>query len=280
MVGPELFARALTGSQISDQFGNSWQYHSRSDNHSKIACGALLLDLLNNCPLLASHARDGKIVFGINHEMRDFKTARQKNLDLIICTPKASAASDSTLSAYFDKYKILLTPHEQGILAGLPVIRSADVGSVFVAVEAKAAMTAHVKALPRLYDELNSSHLAIHGSAESAIAVGLAFVNVSPTFASSDRNKFDLTKLGPQVTAHRQPHDARRTIDKLLELPRRTHQGSEGFDALGIVLVDFANDGSKVSIVEDPKELDTRGLDYAQMVHRVSSLYATNFREI
>src|ERR1700722_14571492 len=37
---------------------------------------------------------------------------------------------------------------------------------------AEAAMTAFIRALPRLYDELNSSHLCTHGASRQALAVG------------------------------------------------------------------------------------------------------------
>ena len=45
-------------------------------------------------------------------------------------------------------------------------------------------MTAHGKALPRLHDELNSSHLTIHGASDYAIAAAFALVNAAATFVS------------------------------------------------------------------------------------------------
>jgi len=87
MDGPKILAKSMSTPQVTDQFGNLWQYHSRSDQHSKVACWALLFDLLHHCPLLRHHIKVGKIGFGINHEMRDFKNNRSKDLDLVICTP-------------------------------------------------------------------------------------------------------------------------------------------------------------------------------------------------
>jgi len=55
--------------------------------------------------------------------------------------------------------------------------------------EAKACMTAHQRALPRLYDELNSSHLTVHGAADHAIAAGFVMVNAATKFLSTDLNK-------------------------------------------------------------------------------------------
>ena len=41
-------------------------------------------------------------------------------------------------------------------------------------------MTAHVKSLPRLYDELNSSHQIVHGASNNALSIGMVTVNVPP----------------------------------------------------------------------------------------------------
>ena len=64
-----------------------WQYHSRSDRHSKIACWGVLFDLLQTSGLLRSHVADGKVVFGVNHVMRDFVNNKKKALDLVLCRP-------------------------------------------------------------------------------------------------------------------------------------------------------------------------------------------------
>lgn len=45
-----------------------WQYHPRSDHHSKAVCWAILFDLLQASSLMREHARDGLIAFGINHK--------------------------------------------------------------------------------------------------------------------------------------------------------------------------------------------------------------------
>src|SRR5579872_6346997 len=67
------------------QYGNAWQYHPRSDRHSKIACWALMFDLIGECDLLREHLTIGKVAIGINHTMRDFARDREKNLDLVVC---------------------------------------------------------------------------------------------------------------------------------------------------------------------------------------------------
>ena len=268
---------------VKDRFGNLWQYHSRSDQHSKVACWALLYDLMDHCPLLLQHAKTEKIGFGINHEMRDFKNNRSKYLDLVICTPRPAVHDEPpvTFRDLATHYAIDLTSLEQSRLDHWPVLTRIPVGSVHLALEAKAAMTEHIKALPRLFDELNSSHLAIHGSADFAIAAGFAIVNYAATFISSDRNKRDLSLGAPVVTKHSQPRATERTIGKLEEIPRRTQSGVEGFDALGIVIVSLQNDGTPVKIVtQAPAPALADVWHYDQMVRRIASLYASKFGNV
>jgi hypothetical protein len=43
-----------------DRHGNLWQYHSRGDRHSKVACWGILLDLMASCPPLVEQFRSVK----------------------------------------------------------------------------------------------------------------------------------------------------------------------------------------------------------------------------
>lgn len=214
--------------------------------------------------------------------MLDFRTRRKKNLDLVLCTPgTAVERKPATFSSLAKDYDLNLLPNERERLADLPRLPRISVGSVHVAIEAKAVMTEHVKALPRLYDELNSSHSAIHGSAEFTIAVGFAMVNASASFVSPGRNKFDRAKQDPIVTRLKQPAVTLRTISKLLEIPRRVQQHGEGFDALGIMVVELRNDGSPVKLVTESPAPKGNDIDnYGQMIYRIASLYSNKFADI
>jgi hypothetical protein len=79
-----------------------------------------------------------------------------------------------TLRSMAQEYGVLLNMKQSALLDGLPEWPTARAGAVLVALEAKAAMTAFIRALPRLYDELNSSHLCTHGASRQALAVGFA----------------------------------------------------------------------------------------------------------
>lgn len=275
--GPDLIARSITACRIPDKFGNEWQYHSRSDRHSKIACWTVAFDLMCRCELLREHFRAGTVVLGVNHTLQDFQTRRKKDLDLVIAQP-AGAVPDNTLSFedMAERWELRLDDAERAALSGLPRAPVAPVGSVLVALEAKATMTAHVKALPRLHDELDSSHSTTHGNSERALAVGFVMVNAGEEFISSDMNKFDLSTMDARVNKHRQPQNAERVIEKVAELRRRSGGTSAGFDALGVIVIGMRNDGSPVRVLDSPDPVFT----YDEMVGRVAHEYASTFARL
>jgi hypothetical protein len=264
---------------ITDRYGHRWQYHSRSDHHSKVACCGILLDMIANTPLLRNHIKSGVIRFGINHEMRDFVHDRKKNLDLVLCTPNGPDESRAFADLVSD-YGIQLCQDERAVLASLPPLVRAPVGSVMLALEAKACMTAHQRALPRLYDELNSSHLTVHGASEQAIAAGFAMVNIAQRYLSPDLNKRNRDS-DPEWSTHAQPRSAQLAIDKIKQLPRRSKVGDTGYDALAIVVIDMVNDGSPVSIESAPPAPQPGDIHhYDTMIARLSGIYATRFKDL
>jgi hypothetical protein len=281
MFGPQILVRTLSARSKADRHGNPWQYHSRSDHHSKVACWGIVFDLLRASPLLRRHVTAGKIGFGINHEMRDFVHDRKKDLDVVLCTPSsAGSAPGRTLSDFGKDYGIELSAEETAEFGKLPSLRRVPVGSVLLALEAKAAMTAHQRALPRLYDELNSSHLTVHAASDNAIAAGFVMVNLAGTYLSPDLNKQNRA-ASPVWSSHAQPRDAQLVVDKIHQLPRRAAPRDVGYDALAIVVVDAVNDGSEVKLVTGPPAPpvgDTYA--YASMIDRVAHIWATRFQDI
>lgn len=279
MHGLDILVRSLNAAAITDKHGNEWQYHSRSDRHSKIACWAILFDLLANTPLLRKHVSEGAIGFGINHELRDFVHDRKKDLDLVLCTPNGPPKG-VTFADLTGNYGIILTTEEEKILADLPILKRTSVGSVVMALEAKACMTAHQRALPRLYDELNSSHQTVHGSSDQAIAVGFAMVNAAENYLSPDLNKAHRNSH-PEWSKHNQPRDATLAIDKVRQLPRRAKPGDQGYDAFSIAVIEMRNDGSPARLVADaPSPAQNDIYHYNTMIVRLSAMYATRFKDL
>jgi hypothetical protein len=274
MHGPDIVVRTI--SVPTPKGEKLWQYHSRSDHHSKVACWAILFDLLNHSALLRDHVGNGRIGFGVNHEMRDFRTRRKKKLDLVLSTPRAEQPKrrPATIGSLATKWNIQLTDAEKKILSTFPVLAETPVGNVHVALEAKAAMTEHGKAESRLYDELNSSHDAVHGAAEMAIAAGFVMVNMGVEFISPGRGTYE----NPVVSKHDQPRVTASLIAKVLEIPRRSTTSAAGFDALGIVVVQAKNDKSPVRLVtEPPAPAPGDPVHYDSMIGRIIQLYEARF---
>jgi hypothetical protein len=280
MIGEAVIARSISAASIEDSHGNQWQYHSRSDRHSKIACWAVMFDFLRTCELLREHVRSGKVGFGINHELRDFKQNRKKNLDLVLSKGAATGAAALTFTEYGIKMGIKLTSDEAAELTALPALRAGAVSTVLVALEAKACMTEHVKAQPRLFDELASSFQTVHGDTNSAIAAAFVMINSADNFISADRNRKKVRTGKFVVNTHKQPAAALVTLAKVLQLPRRSNEQERGFDALGITMVQCRNDGSTVTVDTRMNAAVDGIVTYTELIQRLAHLYATKFGSI
>lgn len=280
MHGPGILTRTMSVPRVMGKSRDFWQYHSRSDHHSKVACWGILFDLLRESPVLREHVASGAVIFGLNHEMRDFKHNRKKDLDLVLASPRSVPEPGRPgFKALAKSYGIDLTAAEKRELAALPDVRLAQVGAVQMALEAKACMTEHVKALPRLYDELNSSHETIHASAEEAIAVGLVMVNLAAHFKSPGRQGAPGTK--PVISPHSQPGVTERVVEKIEEMARRGKLGEQGFDALSIIVIECVNDGTPVRLVERPPAPKAGEIyEYDTMIRRVAQTYASRFSRL
>jgi len=287
--GLGILVRSMSVPTSGFAYGNVWQYHPRSDRHSKILCWAILFDLLRRDSPIARHIRAGKASFGINHTMRDFQHDRKKDLDFVVCrrgpdrTYLTSRRNPITgFSDMVGAYDIHLDDDDRSDLRALPRIPLTGVQSALVAMEAKAAMTEFAKARPRLYDELNSSHLTIHGDTDSAVAAAFVLVNASTTFISPLRAPFHIDAARPApVTKHKQPQAAVSVIEKIEQLPRRAQPGVPGFDAVGLATIACANDGTPVRLISGaPSPQIGDAFHYDSFIERIETIYAARFSGI
>jgi len=279
MDGPAILVRTMSVPSVVDEHGNTWQYHSRSDRHSKVACWVTMFDLLQHCALLRRHVAEGTVAFGVNHEFSDFRTRRTKKLDLVVHRPRTKLAGERAGRTFVDlagTLDVSLDREAHARLRELPDLRESAVGTVLMALEAKACMTKHRGSGPRLYDELNSSHITVHGAADQAIAVAFVMINGASTFVSPDSNRRPLGEGQPlpKVTPLRQPGATEFVVSKVSELPTRTRPGYEGYDAVGIVVVDCPNDGTPITVIEGPSAPNPSSLfSYESMIRRVVHQY-------
>ncbi|MBB2770700.1 UNVERIFIED_ORG: hypothetical protein GGE11_001613 [Mycolicibacterium obuense] len=220
--------------------------------------------------------------FAINRKMNNWQTGRSKNLDLVIA--RASGGSGETASVGLEelavRYAIRLSDAERALLRSLPSSSTGAAGStVLVALEAKACMTAHMKARPRLFDELDASHSTVHGDNNNALAVGFAMVNHAERFVSP------VNQSGSEVhyNRHKQPADTLKVIEKLREINRRPgpQTGQSGFDAFGIMVVELENDSSPMHIVTGPPAPQPdNDFHYEKMIMRTAHLYDSSFAAV
>lgn len=278
MFGEAIIVRSISATRIKDRHGNSWQYHSRSDRHSKIACWAIMFDLLHSCALLRHHVDAGKVGFGVNHRMNDFGLNKKKDLDLVIAGAKEQ--SSKSFADYAEIWGVVLSDEEASILATLPPVREASVSTVLMALEAKACMTEHIKAIPRLNDELSSSFRTIHGDTNDAIAAGFVMINAAESFISSDRHTCRVKGGRYTITALKQPHVSNRVIDAVMQIPRRSNTSHQGFDALGMTMVRCRNNGSPVELSAEANLMVPHIASYCTLIDRIARLYATKYKDI
>jgi len=205
--------------------------------------------------------------------MQDYRLNRKKNLDLVLCGGP-SAKNGFTFAKYGREIGMVLSATEERELAELPELATGEVSTVRVALEAKACMTAHVKARPRLYDELASSFQTIHGDTADALAAAFVMINTASDFLSPGKN----TGHGkPTVNKHRQPEDALAVLAKVMELPRRSDDRGMGFDAIGVSMVSCHNDGTPIEVdAEMGKKVD-QVVRYDTLIQRLAHLYAARF---
>jgi hypothetical protein len=194
-------------------------YHPRSDEHSKILCHYVLEDLIDASETLERQLLSGEICYDLNHVVYRLDGS-QKVLDLVIGQPEKPKTRQKT---------------QRGTVV-TPGIR--------IALEAKACMTKHTAAKPRLRDELTGSMRSSVEASPHAVVAGLVVVNTAPRFLSPTDQPDPLPPSLPELRRrdHRQPKDAAGVIQMLERLPLRQDPPVVGFDSVGIIVVSHDNE--------------------------------------
>jgi hypothetical protein len=262
MRGPTILARSMSIATRRGKSPRAWQYHSRSDSHSKIACWTLLFDLLLECDVVRDIAGRGRLGFRINHMMVG---PINKTLDLVLTIVQSTrnASSRRTFAEVAGALGIELDDSDRVALAGLPLFHEEgadDVSEVAVAVEAKACMTEHVKSLPRLHAEILATGYLAKLAAPHCLSVSYSLVNAAATFVSPSGQS--------AVNQHNQPDDARRVVQMISNaVPAASKNNQYGYDVIGTTVVDCRNDGSPVTVVRsDPAPTRNDHTHYERML--------------
>jgi hypothetical protein len=276
MRGPRILVDTLSIATTRGSGTVPWQYHSRSDNHSKVACWTLLFDLLLECDALRDAAAQGRIGFGINYEMVG---PINKTLDLVITLvdPDRDVKRAKSFAEIGASYGIALTEEDKSALAALPSVyedRDRNASEVAIALEAKACMTEHVKSLPRLHAEILATGYLARQAQRQCITVSYSLVNAAADFRTP-------SSTTGKVNRHSQPSDARRVVNMIdLAIPVAAKVHEIGYDVVGVSVIDCRNDGSPVTLVDDPAMAPTTNnrLHYTRMVRNICSEFRARFK--
>lgn len=204
--------------------------------------------------MMREQAASGKVAYGVNVRHRWELSGKTKTLDLAVGIPIDGAAEP----------------------VGPPIFKTKKMARVLMCCEAKSVMTEHGKALPRVFDELNSSNQMPHREDDEVIAAGIAVVNIASSFVSPLRQKESGDAI---VTPHNQPHVAERTVEHLRGLRIRDGVGEEGFDAYCTIVVDCDNQvDHPVSLWTDLPAPQIGDADhYDAFIERIVQSYSERF---
>lgn len=273
MKGPNIIARTMSVATQRGSGAQAWQYHSRSDTHSKVACWCVLFDLLLECDVFRQAADSGRLGFGINHVMVG---PINKTLDLVVTTIAAGRDQGGRVSFFdcIERYGIVLDEQELQLAKALPPLfhdRSDDMEEVAIALEAKACMTEHVKSMPRLHAEILATGYLAKKATPRSIAVSYSLVNAAATF---------VTPSGQGKTNAHGASDAERVVKMIrTAIPRAgSEQGPFGFDAVGVTVLECRNDGTPVSVTQGgPAPGVSDPVRYDRMIRSICSEFRARF---
>jgi hypothetical protein len=227
-------------------------YHSRSDKHSKALSEAIVTDLMAYCPIIASLARAGKLVFSHNHDLTF--THSTWNTDLAIGTPPPGPLPGNIKSV-------------AGMIQAVPA-------STRIAVEIKGVMTEHGKARKNRKRDLEAHHQHVHEYDSNAIAAGVMVVNASPTFQSP---------LRTTLTVHAKPPSELISMvaNELNNVTTATGNHPHGLDAkcLIVVSMDNVNLPSTSYYVKPPAPAIGSPLHWDSFIQRICDLYSYRWHD-
>lgn len=224
-------------------------YHSRSDKHSKALAEAIVHDLMARCLQIREEALSRRLVFQHNHDLT-FGHATW-NTDLAIGPP---SPDDVPLGASEVSGMVRATP-----------------ATVRIAVEAKAVMTEHRKAIKNRKRDLEAHHAHVHDYDPAAIAAGIIAINASPTFKSPLR-------LG--LTEHRNVMAlVGHCIREVNSITMAGGNHPAGLDAkCALVLVMDNVDYPTTSFLEtDPAPIPGSPIHWDAFIQRICDLYRARF---
>ncbi len=222
-------------------------YHPRSNKHSNALGEAIVVDLLESCPILKDRAALGEIVYDLNFTLRAGHS--DWNVDLVIGTPARP------------------TPP-----AGGAIISAEKPVFVQIAAEFKAVMTEHRKAVKNRKRDLEAHHEHVRNYDQSTISAGVLIVNGASSFLSPLRNS--------DVTVHKDPDKLiEHCLNELRSVARRSDPRGVGLDACCAIVVETGNLDTVTTCYSDSKLAPKTGdpLHYDSFIQTLCRAYLARF---
>ncbi|MEM8834229.1 MAG: hypothetical protein AAGD00_00280 [Planctomycetota bacterium] len=222
-------------------------YHPRSDKHSNALARAIVDDLVVTCDPLAQRASRGEVVFSLNFTLRAGRA--DWNVDLVLGSP----------------------PQVVEPSAGVAIVE-AEPSYVEIAIELKAVMTEHRKAVKNRKRDLEAHHEHVHNYDNQTIAGGVIIVNAASRFASPLRRG--------EVTEHKNPERlVRHCIDEARSIATRGGKTGYGLEACCVLVVDTDNQILDAASYADTHVALSTGdpLHYDSFIQSVCRAYRQRF---
>lgn len=223
-------------------------YHPRSDKHSNALAQAIINDLVRHCSAISAKAALGALVYDLNVTL--MAGTSEWNVDLVLGPPALEATS---------------------VPGARVAIARAAPSIIEIAIELKAVMTEHRKAVKNRKRDLEAHHEHVHNYKQNAIAGGVLIVNAADHFKSPLR-------IAP--TVHRNP-DAlvEYCLNELRAVAGRGGSRGYGLDAkCGIVVrMDNLALASTEYVRKPPAPLVGDPLHYDSFIRTICDEYGQRF---
>jgi len=222
-------------------------YHPRSNKHSNALAECVVADLVTHCPAIRAGSEQGRLVYDLNFTLRS--GTAEWNVDLVLGQPPIG----------FDR-----KAHAGEIVRHLP-------STVAVAIEIKAVMTEHRKAIKNRKRDFEAHHDHVHRYHDGAIAGGLLMLNASPTFTSPLRN---------EASTHREPEKlVQHCMNEMRAVATRSKPGEVGLDAKGVVVLtmDTAHPDRTVYVTRPPAPQVGDPMHYDAFIQAICNRFTERF---
>jgi hypothetical protein len=205
------------------------RYHPRSNKHGDFLAQAFLTDLLEQSPLLKKAAAEGKVAYSLNFAIQvavvqegiTEETLKDLawNIDLAFGVPKPAVGGKAP------KPKDRMLPGS--------AIKEADLGDIWMMVDAKGVMTEHGKARRNRQRDLTALWAVMHTFYPKSVVGAVLPINIASTFQSP---------LNDHETDHGNIEQiVKETLSIFRAVKRKSPTSESGIEGVGCFVVDFAN---------------------------------------